>query len=161
MAGLLEEKHLRRLLERAEDLRLFDLASLTAAVDAHPRAPGRGNPRRLLDENPGADEAASDLERDFLDLCRDHGIPRPRVNTPLHGYVVDFLWPAERLIVETDGRGTHSKDDAFESDRARDADLAVRGYHVIRFTHRHVTRQGRGTARIVKDLLAQRTPNSG
>src|SRR5918997_845301 len=45
----------------------------------------------------------SALERRFLAVIRDAGLPRPAVNAVVEGYMVDFAWPAERVIVETDG----------------------------------------------------------
>jgi hypothetical protein len=35
------------------------------------------------------------------------GLPQPAVNAAVHGLTVDFLWRAERVVVETDGRGAH------------------------------------------------------
>ncbi len=77
----------------------------------------------------------SPLEDAFLKLCE--GEP-PRVNELVEGIEVDFHWPAERLVVETDGREHHETRSAFERDRARDQRLAVAGWTVLRFTHRQV-----------------------
>jgi very-short-patch-repair endonuclease len=63
---------------------------------------------------------------------------RSQVNQTLGPYVVDFLWPDQRVIVETDGFRTHGHRAAFENDRARDADLHARGYVVLRFTWRQI-----------------------
>jgi very-short-patch-repair endonuclease len=52
--------------------------------------------------------STSSLEDAFLALLDRHGLPRPRVNVPMLGYTLDFLWPQARLIVETDGRGAHA-----------------------------------------------------
>ncbi len=49
----------------------------------------------------------SDLERDFLRLCRDRGIPAPEVNVKLGRWTVDFVWREHRLAVETDHYGYH------------------------------------------------------
>jgi hypothetical protein len=62
----------------------------------------------------------SGLEDEFLVLCDRYEIARPLVNTVVEGFLVDFCWPQERLIVETDGR-RHRTRAAFERDRARDA----------------------------------------
>jgi very-short-patch-repair endonuclease len=51
---------------------------------------------------------------------------------------VDFLWPEQRLIVETDGFGAHGTRRAFERDRQRDARLQAAGYRVLRFTWRQL-----------------------
>ena len=40
------------------------------------------------------------------------------------------------MLVETDGWGTHGRRQAFEDDRARDADLIAQGFVVLRFTWR-------------------------
>jgi len=46
-----------------------------------------------------------------------------------------------RGVNETDGYDTHSRRQAFEDDRARDADLIAQGYTVMRFTWRQITRR--------------------
>ena len=38
------------------------------------------------------DRTRSDLERDFLRLCRRYGLPAPEVNVLIDGMTVDFLW---------------------------------------------------------------------
>ena len=113
------------------------------------------------DEHPGAkrlaEAAAHDLETTtrspledaFLELCDAWGIPRPRVNTIVEGYEVDFCWPDARLIVETDGFEHHGTRAAFERDRARDAALTVRGWRVLRFTEPQVRGDGRSCADVV------------
>ena len=53
---------------------------------------------------------------------------------PIGRYYVDFLCRDRRLIVEIDG-GQHSDT---EADRKRDAELAARGYRVIRFWNNDV-----------------------
>lgn len=42
------------------------------------------------------------------------------------------------LVIEWDGREFHDNTDAHEQDRWRDAQLAIRGYRVLRFTYRMV-----------------------
>lgn len=76
----------------------------------------------------------NEFERRFLELCAHHAIPRPQCQAELGPYHPDFLWPAQRLIVETDGHATHGTRTAFEDDRARDVELKARGYTVLRFT---------------------------
>ena len=53
-------------------------------------------------------------------------------------YELDFLWRAERLVVEVDGYTYHSDPVAFERDRLRDAELQASGYRVMRVTRRQV-----------------------
>jgi very-short-patch-repair endonuclease len=51
---------------------------------------------------------------------------------------VDFLWRAQRLILEVDGFAYHGNRVAFERDRLRDADLQAVGYQVMRVTWRQI-----------------------
>jgi very-short-patch-repair endonuclease len=84
------------------------------------------------------DHTRSELESRFLALCRRHRIPKPLVNAKVGPFTVDFLWPDRSLIVELDGYRTHGGHSAFEADRARDVELRVLGYEVLRFTWRQV-----------------------
>ena len=93
----------------------------------------------------------SDLERRFLRLCRDAGLPRPAVNVPVAGVEVDFLWPEARLVVELDGFEFHRERAAFERDRRRDAILQRAGYRVLRITHRRLTEEPEA---VISDLRA-------
>jgi very-short-patch-repair endonuclease len=89
-----------------------------------------------LDNEP--DLTRSELERLFLRLSRRHRLPEPEVNARLGSYEVDFLWRDRAVIAETDGFRHHGSRAAFESDRARDAELQCLGYRVLRFTYRQV-----------------------
>ena len=66
---------------------------------------------------------------------------------------VDFLWPHQRLVVETDGRRTHLTRAAFERDRAKDAKLTLAGYRVIRFTYRQIRHDPQIVAATLRALL--------
>jgi hypothetical protein len=123
----------RRPLEKA--IEMAEVRKLHAAVPhGHPGA------QRLLEAAsrtlPVTTE--SPLEDAFLALCDTHGIPRPLVQTVVEGYRVDFCWPGERLIVETDGYEHHGTQAAFERDRAKDARLTALGWRVLRFTRLQV-----------------------
>ncbi len=48
---------------------------------------------------------------------------------------VDVFIPDWSLVVESDGRNWHMRNQAFESDRARDIELATGGLQVLRFTY--------------------------
>jgi very-short-patch-repair endonuclease len=80
------------------------------------------------------DRSRSDLERDFLRFLAQHGFPRPEVNVEVGLWTVDFLWPAQRLAVETDFFDYHRGSIAFESDHRRELDLRRHGYAVRRYT---------------------------
>jgi very-short-patch-repair endonuclease len=103
-----------------------------------------------------ADGTRSDLERDFLALCRGAGLPPPRVNARVGHWTVDFLWPDHRLAVETDSYRYHRGGIAFEDDHARDLDLRVRGYRVHRFTERQLHEEPERIAEDLRNALLQR-----
>jgi len=84
------------------------------------------------------DRTRSELERDFLRLCRRYGIPAPEVNVLVGGMTVDFLWRSRRLVVETDSYATHGGTVAFENDRERDLRLRRLGYSAHRFSERQL-----------------------
>jgi very-short-patch-repair endonuclease len=68
------------------------------------------------------------------------------VNVKVGPFEADFLWRAERLIIEVDGWKYHSNRRAFEADRARDRELARRGFAVLRFTDRELSRDPNAVA---------------
>jgi very-short-patch-repair endonuclease len=113
--------------------------------------------RTLRDLGYGPERTRSDLERLFLRICRDHGIPKPEVNARLDPYEVDFLWPDQRLVVEVDSWRYHSSRRSFEADRARDRVLSQRGYLVLRFTDRELSSQPRVVAASLRAHLCRRS----
>jgi very-short-patch-repair endonuclease len=76
----------------------------------------------------------SDLELLFLTLCDDHDLPRPQVNVRVHGRLVDFFWPEQRLVVETDSWDYHRGSVSFEDDHDRDLALHALGFTTRRYT---------------------------
>jgi len=55
-----------------------------------------------------------------------------RRQAPIGRYVVDFLCPAKRLIIELDG-GHHNDDETAARDHQRQLWLEQEGYRVVRF----------------------------
>jgi very-short-patch-repair endonuclease len=98
------------------------------------------------------DGTRSELETRFLKLCREERLPEPTVNVRIGPFVVDFAWPAEKLIVETDGYRYHRGRAAFEADRERDLALRMLGYDVVRLTYRQVTDRPKETAAAIRRL---------
>jgi very-short-patch-repair endonuclease len=123
------------------DLREASSADRAAAVAGWElrRAVRQANVRGLMiDEEDRKDRTRSDLEGDFLRLCRRHRLPRPEVNVPIGPFLVDFLWTKRRLVVETDSYLYHRGRTAFQDDRARDLELRRLGYEVLRLSERQV-----------------------
>ena len=141
-----EQRALKAKIRQAERLYRVDLAELAGRS---PRA------RRALELYiPG--DAHPGLEAPFLELCARYGVPLPRCQVPIGPYRVDFLWPAERLIVETDGAGTHATAIARADDAIRDRYLTDRGFEVRRYGHAEVTRRAAATAREILAALVRR-----
>ena len=95
----------------------------------------------------------SELERRFLEVVREEGLPMPVINARVAGHDVDFQWPRRRLIVETDGRATHDTPHQFERDRRRDLELSLAGWHVIRVGWRQVVHEPGRVAALLRSRL--------
>jgi hypothetical protein len=106
-----------------------------------------------IDEDLEPDRTRSELEAVFLSACHGYRLPPPEVNARVDRFVVDFVWPLNRLIVEVDGWEAHRTRSAFEADRARDTRLKILGFEVVRFTWRQVTSDTREVARTIRTLL--------
>jgi very-short-patch-repair endonuclease len=142
LASCLPRRRLERAVDEGERLRLCEPLELAAIARAHRGHPGVRRLRAVLARHAiGSTATRSELEERFLALCRRRQLPRPKVNEPLLGYVVDFLWPDARLIVELDGHAAHGTTEAFQRDRDRDSRLSAHGYRTLRFTWWDVTRR--------------------
>jgi very-short-patch-repair endonuclease len=140
---------------------LADLVRASAA-----RRPGAVAPRELrrairqaevlglpIGDGVERDRTRSDLERDFLRLCRRHGLAKPEVNVRVGRDLVDFLWRRSRLIVETDGYAYHRGRIAFEDDRERDLRLRTAGFDVIRVSEKQIDEEPRRVMEAVAAAL--------
>ncbi len=111
-----------------------------------------------LDPEMRSDGTRSDLEGDFLRICRHAGLPSPEVNVKVGRWTVDFLWRAERIAVETDSYLYHRGRVAFQDDHARDLDLRARGYEVRRFDERQIAEEPGRIAADLAEALGGRSP---
>jgi very-short-patch-repair endonuclease len=114
--------------------RLATDRQIGAVIARAPTRPGAPVIRSLLEAEDDSGYTRSKAERLLRDLISKANLERPLFNEPLLGYVVDALWPKQRLIVEVDGYAYHTHRAAFERDRARDQVLIAAGYRVIRIT---------------------------
>jgi very-short-patch-repair endonuclease len=161
LAEVVSRRAVERAYDQAEILEVFDLAALNDQLDRNRHRRGAGLVRSVLDEHyAGSTPTWSKFEERFLQLVRDTGLPDPEVNVWVvpgdreQALRVDFLWRGQRLIVETDGRGTHRTRQAFERDRRRDQRLMLAGWRVIRLTWRQLTREPDRVAAMLVGLLA-------
>ncbi|MGN6201592.1 MAG: DUF559 domain-containing protein [Solirubrobacterales bacterium] len=122
---------------------------------------GVGKLRRIAqDVDPEALETKSPPEVDFLALSRKVNLPTPFVNVLVEGHLVDFLWPEQKVVVETDSWSFHGDPLAFEKDRQRDVELTAAGYEVHRTTAKMLERDpGPFLQNVRRSLLARTASN--
>ena len=159
LAGLLSERRLRRAVVEAERLRLLRVGPVLDLCRRGRR--GSAVLRMIItSELAPAVAAKSELELRFLELCDAHGIPAPRVNVTLEGFMVDAYWPAAGLVVELDGDNFHRTAGDRRRDAARDRALSLAGHQVVRFGWDDVTSTAAATARTITTLYRRRTDPS-
>jgi very-short-patch-repair endonuclease len=152
LAGVAGQQELERALAQAPGLGLTTHDDLLSLLERASWRPGVSRLRALLAREAPPALTRSEAEERFLALIRKGQLPKPAVNTSVRGYSVDFLWRAERFVVEIDGFAFHSQSPKFESDRRRDAELAAAGVRVVRVTWRQLV--GEPEAVLVRLALA-------
>ena len=156
LAAVLREDQLEHAFDEAEVRRLTSPVSLDALLERYPKRRGAAAIKRVLDEHRAYGETVtrSRLERRFLSLLDEHGVPRPKVNRGTDHGELDAMWHRQKLIVECDGFAAHGTRKAFEEDRARDRALQAAGWRVVRITWRQLTEDADLVARQLAALLA-------
>lgn len=114
--------------------RLATDRQITQVITRAPTRPGAPIIRSLLEQEDDSGYTRSKAERLLRDLIAKANLERPLFNEPILGYVVDAVWPKQRVVVEVDGYAYHHHRAAFERDRRRDQQLIAAGYTVIRVT---------------------------
>jgi very-short-patch-repair endonuclease len=157
LASAIPVHHLRRAVERSVELDRFDLAEVRGVLDGQRGRPGAPQLAALLEDfrAHGVTRTRSDAEAAFLQLCLDHGLPRPRVNRHADGREADFTWDGHPLIVEVDGYRHHRSRRAFGVDRAKDRAALRAGRPTARFTADEIGRDAAGVAAELRALLAR------
>jgi hypothetical protein len=135
---------------------LVTLDELVGALRRLPAGRGRGLVRRVLDL---ADPAAGSM---LESLCRvlmaEAGLPRPEPQYVVRhrgAWVgrVDFAWPEQRVIVETDGFAFHSDRASYRKDRRRHNALQLAGWQVLRFSWEDVVHEPDYVVAALRELL--------
>ena len=108
------------------------------------RQPNRRGARQLRRVLTGDEHVTlSVLERRFLTLLTQAGLPLPNTNRLAGHKRVDCRWPQHRLTVELDGYRYHSSRHAWEHDRRREREAYARGDDFRRYTYGDVFEQPR------------------
>ena len=148
----------------ADRLGLVKANRLRGALDRIPARSGTGRLKRLLDR-PTFTITHTKLERRFLPIVAEAGLPRPASQVRLNGYRVDFHWPELGLVVETDGLTYHRTPFSQAEDLRRDQAHQMAGLQVRRFSRdqvyfepgyvRAVLEAAAGVARSAERLLGE------
>ena len=158
LAAVVGRRDLERACERAERLELFDLYAVARLLARHRGRRGVARLRGvLLAWDADLMLASSELEVLYLRLLLDSDTERPIVNGRLHlgehSFEVDFHWPRQRLVVETDGKAFHDNPLARARDVERDRALTAGGWRVQRFGWNDVTHAPQHTLQTTRALL--------
>jgi hypothetical protein len=160
LAEVIQRRPLERTFDQAEIIEVFDLRALEDQIDRNRTRPAARVVRAVLAEHYiGSTATWSELEERFLGLVRKAGLPQPEVNawaTLRDGppaIRADFVWRAERVLLEADGHRTHGTRQAFENDRRRDQRASVAGWRPVRTTWRQLEQAPQEVVETVAALM--------
>jgi very-short-patch-repair endonuclease len=153
LAAALSPGALARACHEAGVLHRATPTDVEAVLARRPTAPGAGKLRRVLHGEVRV--TLSKLERRFLEVLREAGLPLPETNRPASGRRVDCRWPAQRLTVELDGYRYHSSRHAWEQDRLREREAHARGDDFRRYTYRDVFEESGPMLRELRELIGR------
>jgi very-short-patch-repair endonuclease len=124
-------------INQADKRELMDPEALRSALPAYAGRCGVAALRDVLDRRTFV-LTDSELERRFLPIAREAGLPLPHTREQVNGFLVDFYWPKLGLVIETDGLRYHRTPAQQTKDRIRDQVHAAAGLTPLRFTHAQV-----------------------
>ncbi|MBS1845482.1 MAG: DUF559 domain-containing protein [Actinobacteria bacterium] len=139
----------------ADRLDLVRTHRLRRVLDDELSRPGVGRLRRILDAQTFS-RAANGLERRFLAIVREAGLPAPTTQKRLGRYRVDFFWPDLGLVVETDSLRHHRTAAEQTVDLSRDQAHVRRGLRTLRFSHSQVFHRPDHVRAVLLDTFAHR-----
>jgi very-short-patch-repair endonuclease len=156
LAAVLRFRTLRRVIRRAEELRVFDLGEFRSVLSRNQGHRGAGPLSRALAVYEPPRLLRSELEREFAAFAEQFGLPAFDTNFNVAGYELDVYWPKLRFGVELDVYATHGGHESFEEDRRRDEELKLAGIELTHVTGRRLECEPRQVMERVGRLLEQR-----
>ena len=153
LAAVLPPAALARACHEAGVLHRTAPAHVEAALTRRPNSRGAAKLRSVL--RGDVHVTLSKLERRFLEVLREAGLPLPETNRPASGRRVDCRWPTQRLTVELDGYRYHSSRHAWEQDRLREREAHARGDDFRRYTYRDVFEATGPMLRELRELIGR------
>jgi very-short-patch-repair endonuclease len=159
LAAQVSRKYLEAAVNEADKLDLIDPENLRRSLESMPRRHGLRALRDLLDKTTFT-LTDSELERRFLRIAKSAGLPKPKTQTRVNGFKVDFYWRDLKLVVETDGLRYHRTPQQQAKDRLRDQRHTAAGLTPLRFTHAQIAHD---PAHVTATLtaVAQRSRSAG
>jgi very-short-patch-repair endonuclease len=151
LAAVMHLEGLAKAANEADRLRLIDHDDFAALVESLHRRRGVIKLRLVL----GVGRTDSNLERRFVRLIADAGLPAPVTQQHVEGVRVDFYWPELALVVETDGLTYHRTPAQQAVDRKRDQILTRAGITTLRFTNDQVRRESREVAQTLRAVISR------
>jgi hypothetical protein len=148
----------RRHIQIADDEKLFDLRAMHDLLERTKGHRGQAKVRaalELYDERPVF--TRSGLERRFLEVVREAGLPEPSMNLLVAGHEIDAYWEKESFGVELDVYATHGSRLSFEEDRVRDDELLLAGIETTRVTGPRLDREPGAVVDSLRQHLARRS----
>lgn len=152
LASCTREWEVERAINEADRLDLIDPEALRRTIGELGPRPGMGRMRKLLGLDALTDTG---LERAFLGIVRNAGLPLPETQVHINGYRVDFYWPDLGLIVETDGWRHHRTSGEQATDRRRDQTHMASGLTTIRFGEDQVRYEPQHVRRTLAAAIAR------
>jgi very-short-patch-repair endonuclease len=151
IAGRSNGEDLARYFHEARVIHRTTPRDVERALARRPNAPGAADLRAAIRGDTRLTLSA--LERAFLRLLKEHGLPLPQTNRIASGRYVDCRWPDLRVTVELDGYLAHDDRHAWEQDRRREREAYARGDQFRRYTYDDVTIESGAVVRELTALL--------
>jgi len=158
MSLRLDRAGVERMINEADKYNLEHPPQLREALDERAGEKGAAKLRFILDRRTFR-LTKEELERRFLPLARQAGLPTPLTGQFVNEFEVDFCWPDLGLVVETDGLRYHRTPAEQARDRLRDQAHTAAGLTPLRFTHEQVRYEPEhvlGILRATAQVLGQR-----
>lgn len=161
LAPRVRRQTLDRFLQRGEELKLIDRLAFDSVLARNRGHRGAARLRRALALYEPPPFTRSELERRFLKLVTEAGLPSPAMNYNAHGLELDAYWEREGLAVELDTFETHGSRAAFERDRHRQEELLLAGVAIDRITAARLDREPDQVIARLRALLERRRRDLG
>lgn len=136
IAGVVDDERLMRACHEAQVLYGITPDHIEHVLERRPASRGARRLRRVV--HGDVELTLSKLERTFVRLVRDRGLPVPTTNKRVGARIVDCRWPEHHLTVELDSYQYHSSRWAWERDHRREREARARGDDFRRFTYGNV-----------------------